>query len=158
MIEQPAEKMAVAVRHWQRTEVLEAEEPFTKGQKVLRDATRNPIHGKRDRAIPYPVGMPWLPWKTWLSGMSGISVTSVERIIGPDSTILLDFMLARMTKVMDGLVVYPENMMKNLENIESPPSASAFCLPWWIKEWTARQPMCWFNETRCPSGRKGKTS
>ena len=113
------EKMAVAVRHWQRTEVLEAEEPFTKGQKgsSAMPHKRNPILTEN------VTGLSRILRGNAMAAMENVALwherdishSSVERIIGPDSTILLDFMLARMTKVMDGLVVYPENMMKNLE-------------------------------------------
>ena len=113
------EKMAVAVRHWQRTEVLEAEEPFTKGQKgsSAMPHKRNPILTEN------VTGLSRILRGNAMAAMENVALwherdishSSVERIIGPDSTILLDFMLARMTKVMDGLVVYPENMMRNLE-------------------------------------------
>jgi len=112
------EKMAVAVRHWQRTEVLEAEEPFTKGQKgsSAMPHKRNPILTEN------VTGLSRLLRGNAMAALENVALwherdishSSVERVIGPDSTILVDFMLARMTKVMDGLVVYPENMKRNM--------------------------------------------
>ena len=112
------EKMAVAVRHWQRTEVLEAEEPFTKGQKgsSAMPHKRNPILTENITGLSRLLrgnAMAALE-NVALWHERDISHSSVERVIGPDSTILLDLMLFRMTKVIDGLVVYPENMKRNM--------------------------------------------
>jgi len=112
------EKMAVAVRHWQRTEVLEAEEPFTKGQKgsSAMPHKRNPILSENVTGLARIVrtnAMAALE-NVALWHERDISHSSVERVIGPDSTTLLDFALVRMTRVVDGLVVYPENMKRNM--------------------------------------------
>jgi len=113
------EKIAVEVRHLQRTEVREAEEYFAPGQKgsSAMPHKRNPIASEnlsglarvlRGNALAAMENVP-------LWHERDISHSSVERIIGPDSTILLDYMLARLTRVLDRLVVYPENMRRNLE-------------------------------------------
>lgn len=113
------EKIAVEIRHLQRTEVREAEEYFAAGQKgsSAMPHKRNPIASEnlaglsrvlRGNALAAMENVP-------LWHERDISHSSVERIIAPDSTILLDYMLARLTRVLDRLVVYPENMLKNLE-------------------------------------------
>ena len=113
------EKLAVEIRHLQRTEVLEAEEPFSHKQKgsSAMPHKRNPI------LCENITGLARLVRSNTLAGLENmalwherdISHSSVERVIGPDSTILLDFMLARMTGVIDRLVVYPERMKANLD-------------------------------------------
>ena len=113
------EKFAVEIRHLQRTEVLEVEEPFTKGQKgsSAMPHKRNPILSENitglARIIRANAGAAFENVALWHE--RDISHSSVERVIGPDSTILVDFMLARATKLIDGLVVYPENMKRNIE-------------------------------------------
>ena len=112
------EKIAVEIRHLQRTEVLEAEEPFTKGQKgsSAMPHKRNPI-GSENIA-----GLSRLLRTNALAAMENIALwherdishSSVERVIFPDSTILADYALARMTKILGDLVVYPDNMLNNL--------------------------------------------
>lgn len=113
------EKISVEIRHLQRTEVREAEEFFAAGQKgsSAMPHKRNPISSEnlsglarvlRGNALAAMENVP-------LWHERDISHSSVERIIGPDSTILLDYMLARLTRVLDKLVVYPENMRKNLD-------------------------------------------
>jgi adenylosuccinate lyase len=113
------EKFAVEIRHLQRTEVLEAEEPFAEGQKgsSAMPHKRNPI-GTENLS-----GLARLVRTNSLAAMENIplwherdiSHSSVERIIAPDSTILADYMLARFTHIIKGLVVYPERMRKNLD-------------------------------------------
>lgn len=112
------EKIAVEIRHLQRTEVLEAEEPFTKGQKgsSAMPHKRNPIASENLTGIARLLranAMAALE-NVALWHERDISHSSVERVIFPDSTILVDYALARLTKLVDGLVVYPENMKKNL--------------------------------------------
>ena len=113
------EKIALEIRHLQRTEVREAEEFFAAGQKGSSSMPhkRNPIASEnltglarvlRGNALAAMENVP-------LWHERDISHSSVERIIAPDSTILLDYMLVRMTRVLDRLVVYPENMQRNLE-------------------------------------------
>ena len=112
------EKFAVEVRHLQRTEVQEAEEPFTVGQKgsSAMPHKRNPILSEnvsgmarlmRSYAIAAMENVP-------LWHERDISHSSVERVIAPDATIALDFMLRRMIYVLGKLCVYPENMQRNL--------------------------------------------
>ncbi len=113
------EKMAVEIRHLQRTEVLEAEEYFSKGQKgsSAMPHKRNPI------ASENLAGLARLIRGYALSALENqplwherdISHSSVERVIGPDATTLLDYMLARLTGLIKNLIVYPENMKRNLE-------------------------------------------
>ena len=113
------EKFAVEIRHLQRTEVQEAEEPFTAGQKgsSAMPHKRNPILSENVS------GMARLMRSYALAAMENvplwherdISHSSVERVIAPDATIALDFMLRRMIYVLGDLCVYPENMKRNLE-------------------------------------------
>ena len=116
------EKFAVEIRHLQRTEVYEAEEPFTKGQKgsSAMPHKRNPVLSEN------LTGLARLVRGYALSAIENvplwherdISHSSVERVIGPDATVTLDFMLNRAIGLIDGLVVYPENMMKNLNQMK----------------------------------------
>ena len=113
------DKIATEIRHLQRTEVLEAEEFFSKGQKgsSAMPHKRNPIVSEQMSGLARVVranafaSMENIP----LWHERDISHSSVERVIGPDSTILIHYMLRKMTKLMDGLIVYPDNMMRNLE-------------------------------------------
>ncbi len=113
------EKIAIEIRHLQRTEVREAEEFFAPGQKgsSAMPHKRNPI------ASENLAGLARVLRGNALAAMENmalwherdISHSSVERIIGPDSTILLDYMLARLTRVLDRLTVYPEAMERNMK-------------------------------------------
>jgi adenylosuccinate lyase len=112
------EKFALEIRHLQKTEVLEAEEPFAKGQKgsSAMPHKRNPVICERI------CGLARVLRANSLAGMENVALwherdishSSVERVILPDSTILLDYMLNKFIKVIDGLLVYPQNMMVNL--------------------------------------------
>jgi adenylosuccinate lyase len=112
------EKFATEIRHLQKTEVLEAEEYFSKGQKgsSAMPHKRNPIVCERI------AGLARLLRSNALAAMENVALwherdishSSVERIIIPDSCILLDFMLADMTKIVDRLLVYPDHMTRNL--------------------------------------------
>jgi adenylosuccinate lyase len=112
------EKIAVEIRHLQRTEVREAEEFFSPGQKgsSAMPHKRNPI------ASENLSGLARVLRGNALAAMENVALwherdishSSVERVIGPDSTILLDYMLVRLTRVLDRLTVYPENMSRNL--------------------------------------------
>ncbi len=113
------ERVAIEIRHLQRTEVLEAEEYFSPGQKgsSAMPHKRNPVLTENLTGLARLVrGMvtPALE-NVALWHERDISHSSVERMIGPDATITLDFALARLTGVIDKLVVYPENMRKNLD-------------------------------------------
>jgi len=115
------ERFAVEVRHLQRTEVLEAEEPFTKGQKgsSAMPHKRNPILSENMTGLARLVRSYAFPAleNVALWHERDISHSSVERVIGPDATTALHFMLVRFTRMMDGLVVYPENMQRNLDQL-----------------------------------------
>ncbi|KFC69203.1 Adenylosuccinate lyase [Devosia sp. LC5] len=113
------ERVAVEIRHLQRTEVLEAEEFFSPGQKgsSAMPHKRNPVLTENLTGLARLVrGMvtPALE-NVALWHERDISHSSVERMIAPDGTITLDFAMARLTNVIDKLVVYPENMRKNLD-------------------------------------------
>lgn len=113
------EKFAVEIRHLQRTEVREVEEPFRKGQKgsSAMPHKRNPIITENISGLARLVranSMAALE-NVALWHERDISHSSVERVIGPDSTILVDYMLNRFTNLVKDLVVYPENMLKNIE-------------------------------------------
>lgn len=113
------ERIATEIRHLQRTEVLEAEEFFSAGQKgsSAMPHKRNPVLSEnlcglsrlvRSTVIPALENIP-------LWHERDISHSSVERMIGPEATILMDFMLVRLKGLLERLVVYPENMTKNME-------------------------------------------
>ncbi|HLE09051.1 MAG TPA: adenylosuccinate lyase [Thermodesulfobacteriota bacterium] len=113
------EKIAIEIRHLQRTEVMEAEEPFTIGQKgsSAMPHKRNPVLSENLTGLARLVrgyGVAALE-NVALWHERDISHSSVERVIGPDSTIVLDFMLARITEIIDGMAVYPERMKENME-------------------------------------------
>lgn len=115
------ERLAVEIRHLQRTEVLEAEEYFSPGQKgsSAMPHKRNPIltenltgQARMIRAYAMPALENVALWHE-----RDISHSSVERFIGPDATITLDFALARLTGVIDKLLVYPDRMQKNMDSM-----------------------------------------
>ncbi len=115
------ERIAVEVRHLQRTEVLEAEEFFSKGQKgsSAMPHKRNPIltenltgQARYIRSFAIPAMENVALWHE-----RDISHSSVERYIGPDATVALDFSLRRLSGLIKNLVVYPENMLKNLNQM-----------------------------------------
>ncbi len=112
------EKIALEIRHLQRTEVLEAEEPFEKGQKgsSAMPHKRNPV------GCENLCGLARVVRSNAMAAMENIALwherdishSSVERIIIPDSTILVDYMLTRLTGILKGLHVYPERMKENI--------------------------------------------
>jgi len=112
------ERLAVEIRHLQRTEVLEAEEYFSPGQKgsSAMPHKRNPILTENLTGLARMVRAYALPAmeNVALWHERDISHSSVERMIGPDATVTLDFALVRLTSVIEKLVVYPQNMMGNL--------------------------------------------
>jgi adenylosuccinate lyase len=119
LIASSVEKFSVQVRHWQRTEVLEAEEFFHKGQKgsSAMPHKRNPIASENTTGLARVVRAAAVPAleNVVLWHERDISHSSVERVIGPDATIALDYLLARFTGVIDKLLVYPDRMKRNLE-------------------------------------------
>lgn len=118
LIASTLEKIALQVRHWQRTEVREAQEAFKKGQKgsSAMPHKRNPILSERI------CGMARTVRANSIVGLENVALwherdishSSAERIVLPDSSATLDYMLAKTTSLLDTLVVYPENMLKNL--------------------------------------------
>ena len=112
------EKFALQVRHWQRTEVREAQERFSKGQKgsSAMPHKRNPIISERI------CGMARIVRANSIVGLENVALwherdishSSAERVVLPDSSIALDYMLQKATSLIDGLVVYPERMLENL--------------------------------------------
>ncbi|MFQ5671805.1 MAG: adenylosuccinate lyase [Nitrospinales bacterium] len=113
------EKFALEIRHLQRTEVLEAEEFFAAGQKgsSAMPHKRNPVVSEQmcglARVVRANAGAAMENMALWHE--RDISHSSVERVIAPDSTILVHYMLTKMTGLIDRLIVYPENMRRNLE-------------------------------------------
>ncbi len=116
------ERLATEVRHLQRTEVLEAEEFFSKGQKgsSAMPHKRNPVLSENVTGLARMVRSYALPAmeNVALWHERDISHSSVERYIGPDATITLDFALARTTNIVDKLVVYPERLQANLDQTQ----------------------------------------
>lgn len=116
------ERISTEIRHLQRTEVLEVEEYFSPGQKgsSAMPHKRNPVLTENLTGLARLVRMAVVPAmeNVALWHERDISHSSVERNIGPDSTITLDFALARLTMVIDKLVVYPENMLKNMNKFK----------------------------------------
>lgn len=113
------EKIAIEIRHLQRTEVLEAEEPFTSGQKgsSAMPHKRNPVGTEN------LTGLARILRANSIAAMENISLwherdishSSVERVIIPDSIILVDYMLVRLTNILRDLMVYPDRMLTNIE-------------------------------------------
>lgn len=115
------ENVSTEVRHMQRTEVLEAEEFFSKGQKgsSAMPHKRNPVLTENLTGLARLVRSAVTPAleNVALWHERDISHSSVERMIGPDATITLDFALARLTGVVENLMVYPDNMRANLDKL-----------------------------------------
>ncbi|MDG1273885.1 MAG: adenylosuccinate lyase [Alphaproteobacteria bacterium] len=115
------ERLAVEIRHLQRTEVREAEEFFSAGQKGSSSMPhkRNPVLTENITGLARLVRSHVIPAleNVALWHERDISHSSVERVIGPDGTIGLDFALARMTNVIDKLIIYPETMQSNLDKL-----------------------------------------
>ena len=121
LIASSIENFSVELRHLQRTEVLEAEEYFSPGQigSSAMPHKRSPISAEN------LTGLARLVRSNSFAAMENVALwherdishSSVERIIGPDSTIMMNYMLNRFTDLMDKLIVYPENMMKNLNQL-----------------------------------------
>jgi adenylosuccinate lyase len=113
------EKVATEIRSLQRTEVLEVEEPFTAGQKgsSAMPHKRNPV------SCEQVAGLARLVRSNALAALENVALwherdishSSVERVVLPDSTCLVDYMLHQMTRILDGLQVYPERMRENMD-------------------------------------------
>jgi adenylosuccinate lyase len=121
VIASSAERLAIEIRHLQRTEVLEAEEFFSEGQKGSSSMPhkRNPVLSENVTGLARMVRAYATPAleNVVLWHERDISHSSAERMIGPDATVTLDFLLARLTGLIDKLVVYPQNMAKNLDRL-----------------------------------------
>jgi adenylosuccinate lyase len=121
VIASSVERLATEVRHLQRTEVLEVEEFFAPGQKgsSAMPHKRNPVLTENLTGLARMVRSAVLPAleNVALWHERDISHSSVERFIGPDATITLDFALARLTGVIDKLLIYPDRMQKNLDRM-----------------------------------------
>src|SRR5689334_14650637 len=115
------ERLAIEIRHLQRTEVLEAEEFFSEGQKgsSAMPHKRNPVLSENVTGLSRMVRAYVTPAleNVALWHERDISHSSAERMIGPDATVTLDFALVRLTGLIDKLLVYPENMRKNLDRL-----------------------------------------
>ena len=115
------ERLAIEIRHLQRSEVLEAEEYFSPGQKgsSAMPHKRNPVLTENLTGLARIVRAAVTPAleNVALWHERDISHSSVERMFAPDATVTLDFALARLTNVIDKLVIYPENMQKNLDRL-----------------------------------------
>jgi adenylosuccinate lyase len=113
------ERIATEIRSLQRTEILEAEEPFSEGQKgsSAMPHKRNPVQCEQvaglARMLRAHAGAALEDIALWHE--RDISHSSVERIVLPDATILLDYLLAQTARIMDGLRVYPDRMRENLD-------------------------------------------
>jgi len=120
VIASSVERLATEVRHLQRSEVMEAEEFFSEGQKgsSAMPHKRNPVLSENLTGLARIVRAYVTPAleNVALWHERDISHSSVERMIGPDATVTLDFALARLTGLVDKLVVYPENMRRNLDH------------------------------------------
>jgi adenylosuccinate lyase len=116
------ERLATEIRHLKRTEVLESEEYFAPGQKgsSAMPHKRNPVLTENLTGLARMVRSMALPAmeNVALWHERDISQSSVERMIGPDATITLDFALARLTGVIDKLLVYPDNMLRNMNKFK----------------------------------------
>jgi len=116
------EKLATEIRNLQRTEIMEAEEPFKKGQKgsSAMPHKRNPITCERITGLARIVrsNLQVALENVTLWHERDISHSSTERILLPDSLILIDYMLQTMTRIVDDLVVYPDNMLKNIDRTQ----------------------------------------
>lgn len=118
VIASSVENIAIEIRHMQRTEVLEGEEFFSAGQKgsSAMPHKRNPVLTENLTGLARLVRMAVVPAmeNVALWHERDISHSSVERMIGPDATVTLDFALARLTGVIDKMVIYPDNMLANM--------------------------------------------
>jgi adenylosuccinate lyase len=121
VIASSVERLAIEIRHLQRTEVLEAEEFFSEKQKgsSAMPHKRNPVLSENITGLARMVRAYALPAmeNVALWHERDISHSSVERMIGPDATVTLDFVLYRLAGIVDKLIVYPDNMQKNLDRL-----------------------------------------
>jgi len=152
------EKIAIEIRHLQRTEVLEAEEPFTAGQKgsSAMPHKRNPIGAENITGLARVVRSNAIAAleNIALWHERDISHSSVERIIVPDSTILLDYMLNRLKGIVKDLHVYPERMKPIWIGATGSLILKEYCLPLSTKGWCEKRHILWSSETLWRVGAK----
>ena len=156
------EKVALEIRHLQRTEVREAREMFAAGQKgsSAMPHKRNPILSEN------LCGLARVLRGNALAAMENVALwherdishSSVERLIAPDSTVLLDFMLARLTRLLKNLQVYPENMAANLKLTRGLVFSQSLLLALIDRAWPGTRPTGWCSVRPCRSGRRGANS
>ncbi len=150
------ERLATEVRHLQRTEVLEAEEFFSSGQKGSSSMPhkRNPVLSENLCGLARLVRAAVIPAleDVALWHERDISHSSVERGIAPDATATLDFALQRTAGLIENLVVYPENMMRNLERLGGLIHSQRVLLALAQKGPAATRPIASSSATRCRSG------
>ena len=132
LIASSIERLATEIRHLQRTEVLEVEEFFSKGQKgsSAMPHKRNPVLSENLTGLARLVrgyAQPALE-NVVLWHERDISHSSVERVMAPDANIAIDFSLARMTNIISNLIVYPKNMKKNLDKLKGLPMSEGLML------------------------------
>ena len=132
LIASSIERLATEIRHLQRTEVLEVEEFFSKGQKgsSAMPHKRNPVLSENLTGLARLVrsyAQPALE-NVVLWHERDISHSSVERVMAPDANITIDFSLARMTSIISNLIVYPNNMKKNLNKLKGLPMSEGLML------------------------------
>ena len=132
LIASSIERLATEIRHLQRTEVLEVEEFFSKGQKgsSAMPHKRNPVLSENLTGLARLVrgyAQPALE-NVVLWHERDISHSSVERVMAPDANIAIDFSLARMTNIISNLIVYPKNMKKNLDKLNGLPMSEGLML------------------------------
>tara|TARA_B110001454_G_C12722248_1_gene435227 strand:+ start:3415 stop:4710 length:1296 start_codon:yes stop_codon:yes gene_type:complete len=126
------ERLATEIRHLQRTEVLEVEEYFSKDQKgsSAMPHKRNPVLSENLTGISRLIRSYSIPAMENIAlwHERDISHSSVERMMAPDANILMDFSLARMTNIISNLIVYPKNMLKNLNKLNKLPMSEGLML------------------------------
>lgn len=156
------ERLAIEIRHLQRTEVREAEEYFAPGQKgsSAMPHKRNPVLTENLTGLARIIRAAVIPAheNVALWHERDISHSAVERVFGPDATIALDFALARTARVVDQLVVYPERMRANLETGGGIVHSQRVLLALTQKGPAARIPIAWCSATRWRRGMAAASS
>ena len=156
VIASSVERLATEIRHLQRTEVLEVEEFFSPGQKgsSAMPHKRNPVLSENLTGLARLVRSAVVPAleNVALWHERDISHSSVERGIAPDATVHLDFALRRLTGLIDKLLVYPENMKKNLDRLGGLIHSQRVMLALTQKGMAAKKPMPRSSATPCRSG------
>ena len=156
------DKIATEIRHLQRTEVREAEEYFSEKQKgsSAMPHKRNPVTAEQisglARVVRSNAQAGFENVALWHE--RDISHSSAERVIVPDSTTLVDYLLQKTANLIDTMFVYPERMQANLESTGGWCSADSCCSIWSSMAFRARTPTARCRPTRCAPGRKGGIS